>query len=122
MLTRDFDYELPPDLIAQHPLPQRSASRLLHIPPSNTDFENRSFSELPQLLQAGDLLVFNDSRVFPARLYGRKTSGGQIEILIERLIGTRRALAHVRASKALKPGGKLILPEDVRAEVAARQD
>jgi S-adenosylmethionine:tRNA ribosyltransferase-isomerase len=122
MLTRDFDYELPPELIAQHPLSQRSASRLLYVPPQGTGFEDSGFSVFPGLLRAGDLLVFNDSRVFPARLYGRKTSGGQIEILIERLIGTHRALAHVRASKALKPGGKLLLPEDAQAEVVARQD
>jgi S-adenosylmethionine:tRNA ribosyltransferase-isomerase len=122
MLTRDFDYELPPELIAQHPLPQRSASRLLYMPPQDTGFEDRVFSGLPQLLRAGDLLVFNDSRVFPARLYGHKTSGGQIEILIERLLDGRRALAHIRASKALKPGGKLLLPEDVQAEVLTRKD
>jgi S-adenosylmethionine:tRNA ribosyltransferase-isomerase len=122
MLTSDFDYELPSELIAQHPLPRRSASRLLHIPPRDSEFEDRSFSELPHLLQAGDLLVFNDSRVFPARLYGHKTSGGQIEILIERLLDSRRALAHIRASKALKPGGKLLLPENVQAEVVVRRD
>jgi S-adenosylmethionine:tRNA ribosyltransferase-isomerase len=121
MLTSDFDYELPPELIAQYPLPQRSASRLLYIPPK-VEFEDRQFSELPALLQSGDLLVFNDSRVFPARLYGHKTSGGQIEILIERLLDSHRALAHIRASKALKPGGKLLLPEDAQAEVVARRD
>ncbi|HEX5055192.1 MAG TPA: tRNA preQ1(34) S-adenosylmethionine ribosyltransferase-isomerase QueA [Gammaproteobacteria bacterium] len=123
MLTRDFDYELPPELVAQHPLPQRSASRLLYIPAQDTElFEDKIFSELPSLLRAGDLLVFNDSRVFPARLYGRKTSGGQIEILIERLLGTHRALAHIRASKSPKPGSRLILPEEVQAEVLARRD
>lgn len=122
MLTSDFDYELPPELIAQHPLPQRSASRLLYIPSQGTEFEDRFFSELPLILRPGDLLVFNDSRVFPARLYGRKTSGGEIEILIERLLGTHRALAHVRASKSPKPGSRLILPEEVQAEVVARRD
>src|SRR5688572_1617196 len=122
MLTRDFDYELPPELIAQHPLPQRSASRLLYIPPKDAEFEDRFFSALPSLLQAGDLLVFNDSRVFPARLYGQKTSGGQIEILIERLLGTHRALAHIRASKSPKSGSRLMLPEEVQAEVIARRD
>lgn len=122
MLTSDFDYELPPELIAQHPLPQRSASRLLYIPPQQAEPEDRSFSELPLLLQAGDLLVFNDSRVFPARLYGHKTSGGRIEILIERLLDTHRALAHVRASKSPKPGSRLILYEEVEAEVLARRD
>jgi S-adenosylmethionine:tRNA ribosyltransferase-isomerase len=123
MLTRDFDYELPPELIAQHPLPQRSASRLLYIPAEDTKlFEDKTFSELPSLLRKGDLLVFNDSRVFPARLYGRKTSGGQIEILIERLLGTHRALAHIRASKSPKPGSRLMLPEEVQAEVVARRD
>jgi S-adenosylmethionine:tRNA ribosyltransferase-isomerase len=122
MLTSDFDYELPSELVAQHPLPQRSASRLLYMPPKDSEFEDRFFSELPQLLHAGDLLVFNDSRVFPARLYGQKISGGQIEILIERLLDAHRALAHIRASKAPKPGSRLILPEEVEAEVVARRD
>jgi S-adenosylmethionine:tRNA ribosyltransferase-isomerase len=122
MLTSDFDYELPQELIAQHPLPQRSASRLLYIPPKDVEFEDRFFSELPLMLRPGDLLVFNDSRVFPARLYGSKTSGGQIEILIERLLGTHHALAHVRASKSPKPGSRLILPEEVQAEVVVRKD
>jgi S-adenosylmethionine:tRNA ribosyltransferase-isomerase len=122
MLTSDFDYELPPRLIAQHPLPQRSASRLLHVPPGDQEFADGLFTTLPQLLRAGDLLVFNDSRVFPARLYGRKTSGGQIEVLIERLLGPRRALAHIRASKSPRPGSRLLLPEEVRAEVLARRD
>jgi S-adenosylmethionine:tRNA ribosyltransferase-isomerase len=122
MLTRDFDYELPAELIAQHPLPQRSASRLLYITPQATHPEDRLFSELPLLLRSGDLLVFNDSRVFPARLYGRKTSGGRIEILIERLLGTHRALAHVRASKSPQPGSGLILPGEIEAEVLARRD
>jgi S-adenosylmethionine:tRNA ribosyltransferase-isomerase len=121
-LTSDFDYELPPELIAQHPLPQRSSSRLLHILPRDSEFEDRSFPELPALLRAGDLLIFNDSRVFPARLYGRKTTGGEIEILIERLLGTHRALTHIRASKSPKPGSVLILPEDVRAEVIVCKD
>lgn len=122
MLTSDFDYELPPELIAQYPLPQRSASRLLYMPSQGSEFEDTFFSELPSLLRSGDLLVFNDSRVFPARLYGYKTSGGQIEILIERLLGTRRALAHIRASKSPKPGSRLILPEETHAEVIGRQD
>lgn len=122
MLTSDFDYELPPELIAQHPLPQRSASRLLYIPPQEGEFGDRVFSELPLLLRPGDLLVLNDSRVFPARLYGRKTTGGEIEILVERLLGTHRALAHVRASKSPKPGSRLILPEEVEAVMLARRD
>jgi S-adenosylmethionine:tRNA ribosyltransferase-isomerase len=122
MLTSDFDYELPPGLIAQHPLAQRSASRLLYLPGQDAEFEDRIFSELPPLLQPGDLLVFNDSRVFPARLYGQKTSGGRIEILIERLLGARRALAHIRASKSPKAGSRLVLPEEVQAEVIGRRD
>lgn len=122
MLTSDFDYELPPDLIAQHPLPQRSGSRLLYAPLQGSGFEDRLFSELPLLLQPGDLLVFNDARVFPARLYGHKTSGGKVEILIERLLDPHRALAHVRASKSPKAGSGLILPEEVQAEVVARKD
>ena len=94
----DFDFELPPELIAQHPAAERSASRLLDgRGPHPID---RVFRELPDLLEAGDLLVFNDTRVIPARLYGHKSSGGKIEILIERIVGNRHALAQLRASKS----------------------
>ncbi|HEY3487031.1 MAG TPA: tRNA preQ1(34) S-adenosylmethionine ribosyltransferase-isomerase QueA [Gammaproteobacteria bacterium] len=121
MFTSDFDYVLPPELIAQHPLAERTASRLLRLAGADIR-EDRLFSELPGLLRSGDLLVLNDSRVFPARLYGQKTSGGSIEILIERLLDSHRAWTHIRASKSPKPGSTLLLPEQVRAEVLARKD
>ena len=98
----DFDYDLPPDLIAQHPAAVRSASRLLdgtaHPP------VDRVFSELPALLQAGDLLVFNDTRVIRARLYGHKSSGGAVEALVERVLPDHEVMAHLRASKSPRPG------------------
>src|SRR5690554_1043046 len=103
----DFNYHLPPELIAQAPLAERSASRLLLVPPGGAPFDDRRVRELPELLQPGDLLVFNDTRVIPARLYGRKQSGGRVEVLIERLLDGRTALAHVRASKAPRPGSRL---------------
>lgn len=101
MRLSDFDYELPPELIAQHPTERRSASRLLHLPRSGEPAD-RDFLDLPSLLRAGDLLVFNNTRVMPARLFGRKATGGRVEILIERLLAPDRALAHVRASKSPK--------------------
>lgn len=120
MNTSDFDYELPEALIAQRPLARRSASRLLYVP-QDEDFEDRFFSELPALLRAGDLLVFNNTRVFPARVFGRKETGGRIELLVERLLGERRALVHIRASKSPKPGSRLELPAGVQACVEDRQ-
>ena len=115
MLTvEDFDFVLPPELIAQHPAPQRSGSRLLDAgsPPALHD---RVFRDLPQLLRAGDLLVFNDTRVIPARLWGHKASpalgrpGGAVEVLVERILKGNRVWAHVRASKSPKPGQVLWL-------------
>lgn len=120
MRTSDFDYPLPEELIAQYPLARRSASRLLYVP-HDGDFEDRLFSELPGLLRPGDLLVFNNTRVFPARVFGRKATGGRIELLVERLLGDRQALAHVRASKSPKAGARLELPAGVEAYVEARQ-
>ena len=100
MHLSEFDYELPEDLIARYPLDERRASRLLEV--SNSLYD-RQFAELPSLLRAGDLLVFNDTRVIHARLRGQKETGGQCEILIERLQGDQAAIAQVRASKSPKP-------------------
>src|SRR5687768_2867681 len=102
----DFHYELPPALIAQQPPAVRSASRLLVL---GEPLRDARMTELPGLLRPGDLLVFNDTRVIPARLFGEKDSGGKIEILVERLLGEREALAQVRASKPPKPGTRLRL-------------
>jgi len=117
MFISDFNYDLPDALIAQYPTQERRASRLLELGDSLSD---RNFSDLPQLLNAGDLLVFNDTRVIPARLRGHKDSGGRAEILIERITGEREALAHVRASKSPKPGTMLLLRDGVTAKVDGR--
>ena len=117
MLVSDFDYELPVTLIARYPPAERRASRLLEVGDTLVD---RQFSELPDLLAAGDLLVFNDTRVIPARLAARKETGGRVEILIERLTGQRDALAHVRASKTPKAGARLLLDNGVEATVTGR--
>ncbi len=124
MRVTDFQYDLPEEQIAQYPLPERSASRLLVLDGRGGERADRMFRELPELLAPGDLLVFNDTRVFPARLRGRKQgSGGRVEVLIERLLDDRTALAHVRASKSPKPGTVLELTEgELRAEVAERRD
>jgi len=111
MKRTDFSYDLPPGLIAQHPLPERSASRLLVLEGAGGAIGHHQFSELPGLLKADDLLVFNDTRVIPARLWGRKATGGKLEILIERLTGTHSALAHIRASKSPPPGTLIHLSE-----------
>lgn len=106
MRTSDFDYSLPPELIAQQPPARRSASRLLHLGAAGAA-RHRRFEELTEVLEPGDLLVVNDTRVVPARLIARKDSGGRAEILFERLLDTRRMLAQVRVSKPLKPGREL---------------
>jgi S-adenosylmethionine:tRNA ribosyltransferase-isomerase len=98
----DFDFDLPPELIAQHPAAERSASRLLDG--TGTLPVDRHFRELPALLQAGDLMVFNDTRVIKARLHGEKATGGAVEALVERVLPRHEVLAHVRASKSPKPG------------------
>ena len=115
----DFDYPLPPELIAQTPLPERSASRLLWL--RGSVCEDRSFRELPALLAAGDLLVMNDTRVLHARLFGRKATGGRVEVLIERVIAANEALAQVRASKPLRPGSRLRLEEAFEVETLERE-
>jgi S-adenosylmethionine:tRNA ribosyltransferase-isomerase len=117
----DFHYHLPQSLIAQAPLPERSASRLLVVPPGEGAFQDRHVRDLPELLRAGDLLVFNDTRVIPARLYGAKDSGGRVEILIERLLPDNRALAQIGASKSPKPGGRIAIDGGGEAEVLGRE-
>ena len=117
---QDFAYDLPPELIAQQPPPHRGDSRLLVLEDANDTLRDRRFHELPTLLRPGDLLVFNDSRVIPARLFGRKASGGRIEMLIERLLDQRRALVHLHASKSPKPGGSLRFDAGFTATVLDR--
>ena len=115
----DFDYPLPSRLIAQAPLPQRSASRLLDI--TGEDLQDRRIADLAQLLRPGDLLVMNDTRVLHARLFGTKSSGGKVEVLVERLLDEHELLAQIRASKPPKPGMTLQLEEAFVAEVVARE-
>lgn len=103
------------------PLPERSASRLLVLDTATDTFSDRYIRELPDLLRAGDLLVFNDTRVLPARLFGRKESGGAVEIMVERLIGTHEITAQVRASKTPLTGSRLLLEENVSIEVLGRE-
>lgn len=120
LLLSQFDYELPPELIAQVPAPQRSGSRLLHLDASGA-LHDRRFAELPTLLRAGDLLVFNDTRVIKARLRGQKESGGRVEVLVERITAPQTALAHVRASKSPRAGTRLRLADAFDVEVSGRE-
>lgn len=117
----DFRYELPAELIAQEPATPRSAARLLCLDAASGAVVDRRFADLPSLLRAGDVLVFNDTRVIPARLHGMKASGGRVEVLIERVLDRSRALAMVRASKSPKPGTHLVLEHGTSAHVAQRQ-
>ncbi|MES0327679.1 MAG: tRNA preQ1(34) S-adenosylmethionine ribosyltransferase-isomerase QueA [Gammaproteobacteria bacterium] len=128
MRTDDFHFDLPDELIAQQPCEQRSASRLLHLSRasevSQESIQHRQFKDLIELLNTGDLLVFNDTRVIPARLYGQKATGGKVEVLIERLINENQCLAHVRASKTPKIDSLLHIGDDgdYTLKVVARQD
>jgi len=121
MKRTDFHYELPPELIAQMPLAQRSASRLLCFDRQTGHLNDRRFRDLPALLNPDDLLVFNNTEVIPARLFGKKASGGRVEILVERLLTERECLAQVRASKSPKAGGVLILEDGSELRVLGRE-
>jgi S-adenosylmethionine:tRNA ribosyltransferase-isomerase len=114
----DFDFPLPPELIAQHPAAERSGSRLLHV--CGAQLTDRQFADLPGLLRAGDLLVFNDTRVIKARFFGQKESGGRIEVLLERIVDDSQAIAQIRASKAPKPGTRLTLADAFAVVVTGR--
>jgi S-adenosylmethionine:tRNA ribosyltransferase-isomerase len=118
----DFDYVLPPELIAQEPLRERSASRLLVVRADDEPFEDRVFRDLPSLLRRGDLLVFNDTRVIPARLFGRKQTGGRVEIMIERLLGGERARAQLGVSKSPAEGARIDLDAGGHAIVRGRDE
>ncbi len=122
MRTQDFDFNLPDKLIAQHPTNQRSASRLLHLNGKTEQLNDRLFVDLPDLLSAGDLLVFNDTRVIKARLFGEKSTGGGVEILVERVLDPHHVLAHIRASRAPKINSKLNLANAFDAEIIGRED
>lgn len=120
MKKSDFDFELPPELIAQSPLPERSASRLLWLDPKAGSRQDRMFRELPQFVRPDDLLVFNDTRVLPARLYGRKDTGGAVEILIERVTGAHEATVQLGVSKKPREGGTIELADGSHATVLGR--
>lgn len=129
MNRSDFNYTLPPQLIAQHPLAQRSDSRLLCLDGVSGEVSHRQFVDLPGFLSPGDLMVFNNTRVIPARLWGQKETGGKLEILIERLTGSHTAVAHIRSSKSPRPGSRILLspregaaPSAVSLQVTGRQD
>jgi S-adenosylmethionine:tRNA ribosyltransferase-isomerase len=122
MRLSDFDYPLPDELVARYPAGERRASRLLVLDRHTESHEDRRFSGLPALLRPGDVLVFNDTRVIKARLRGKKASGGRVEVLIERPLSDKGALAQLRASKAPKPGSQLKLPGGQTATVSGRDD
>lgn len=122
MKLSDFDYILPPELIAQYPEENRSSSKLLHLDKAAGDIQHLSFSDLLQLLRPNDLLVFNNTRVIPARLYGKKLTGGKVEMLVERILDAKTALAHVRSNKTCKLPMEIELDQGARAVVTARHD
>ena len=120
MKVSDFDFALPKKLIAQYPCKKRSASRLLCL--DKKTVTHRQFIDLPDLLSPKDLLIFNNTKVIPARLYGEKSTGGKVEILVERILDEHQVLAHMRFSKSPHIGTKLILANQVKVEVLGRKD
>ncbi len=122
MKLSDFTFDLPPDLIARYPLPERSASRLMHVNGAQRQLTHKQFSDVLHLVEPGDLLVFNDTKVIPARLFGRKATGGLAEMLIERILDEQCVLAQVRVSKSLRPGDLIFMADDVQLEVMGRRE
>lgn len=124
MQLSDYNYALPPELIAQEALKERASSRLLHLNSSTSpaQINDRSFTDILDLINDNDLLIFNNTKVIPARLRGHKESGGKVEVMIERVLENNHVLAHIRANKSPKPGNKLLLEESIHAELIGRQD
>jgi S-adenosylmethionine:tRNA ribosyltransferase-isomerase len=122
MRVADFDFELPDALIARHPLAERRASRLLVLDGPSGALAHRQFSDLLEYVRPGDLMVFNNTRVIPARLFGQKASGGRLEVLVERVLDSHRVLAHVRSSKSPKPGSTILIDGGGEAQMLARHD
>lgn len=122
MQVADFNFDLPDHLIAHYPLEKRTASRLLVLDGQTSSIEHKHFSDLLKYLKAGDLMVFNNTKVIAARLYGKKTTGGQLEVLVERILDTNRVLAHVKASKAPKEGSFIVFDSHIKAEMLARHE
>ena len=121
MRLAEFDYALPAELIAQHPAPERTSSRLLHLDAASGRIEDLAFADLPGLVGKRDTVVLNDTRVIKARLAGRKASGGKIELFIERVLGAREALALIRSSHAPRAGNELVVGDGARVTVVARE-
>lgn len=122
MRVADFHFELPESLIARYPLAERHASRLLVLDGPTGALAHRQFPDLLEYLRPGDLMVFNNTRVIPARLFGQKASGGKLEVLVERVLDSHRVLAHVRASKSPKPGSTILIDGGGEARMLARHD
>jgi len=122
MRLSDFAFDLPDELIARHPLAERRASRLLCLDGPSGELSDRHFADLLDYLRPDDLMVFNNTRVIPARLFGRKETGGQLEVLVERVLDEYRVLAHIRSSKSPKPGSRILLDGEGVAEMVARHD
>jgi S-adenosylmethionine:tRNA ribosyltransferase-isomerase len=122
MKITDFDFELPEHLIAKYPAQSRTASRMLRLNGNTGDIVDGHFTDILELLEPGDLLIFNNTRVIPARLFGQKASGGKVEVMLERVLSDNTALAHVRASKSPKAGSVLEMEGGLQIEVLGRQD
>lgn len=122
MRLSDFTFDLPTELIARYPLAKRSASRLLCLNSMNGDMQHKQFHDVLHLINEGDLLVFNDTKVIPARLFGHKITGGQVEVLVERVLSHQDILAQVRASKSPKPGDHLIFANQIHLEVIEKNN
>lgn len=121
MQLSDFDFHLPEELIANYPPKNRTDSRLLHLNGGTGEIIHRQFPDILELLNPGDLMVFNNTRVIPARLLGQKSSGGKVEVLIERVLDEHQVLAHIRANKSPKPGNMLLLESVIEAEMLGRE-
>ncbi|MDP2566066.1 tRNA preQ1(34) S-adenosylmethionine ribosyltransferase-isomerase QueA [Pseudoalteromonas marina] len=122
MRVADFSFDLPDELIARFPKKDRTSSRLLSLDGPTGEISHKVFSDILELVNENDLLIFNNTRVIPARMFGQKASGGKIEVLVERVLDEHRVLAHVRASKSLKPGNEVILEGKAKATMIARHD
>jgi S-adenosylmethionine:tRNA ribosyltransferase-isomerase len=121
MKVADFSFHLPEELIARYPTPERTSSRLLSLDADSGELTHLNFTDIIDLVNENDLLIFNDTRVIPARLFGTKETGGKIEVLVERVLDEQSFLAHVRSSKSPKPGCPLLLENDVKAVMVQRQ-
>ena len=120
MKVSQFSFELPPHLIARYPQPQRNASRLLGLNGNDGSLTDGQFVDLLDKVHAGDLMIFNDTRVIPARVFGKKESGGKLEVLVERMLDEHSVLAHVRCSKSPKPGSRIVLDGDIKVTMIER--